>query len=335
MLKVPTRLIAITRSKSASGIGPSRPTMRLAGPMPAQLTRMRATPCRSRACFSAADGVVGAGDVAADGEPADLVGVLARAVEVDVEQRHLGAGAGKRRGGLGAEAGGASGDDGGVSFGVHVQFPFVDGDHVGGWRLGIKLLDQRRAAGQHRALVDRALVGGLAGVERRRLRHQDEPADAGRAAGALARERIEPAAELVAQFRIGQHRGGRRVGGKPGKLAAGLDVGKHQRGDVVAVGAGDHRVAHERRAMIDEPRAQRAGADPGAAEKLEVLGDAAVEQQALARIGGVDELQRVADLVVALLVERVSGQIGPPPIAGRDVGALSAALRACLRSAPA
>src|SRR5436305_1489027 len=35
-------------------IGPSRPTMRLAGPTPAQLITMRAAPCRSRASFSAA-----------------------------------------------------------------------------------------------------------------------------------------------------------------------------------------------------------------------------------------------------------------------------------------
>ena len=54
MLKVPIRLILMTRSKSASGIGPSRPTMRLAGPTPAQLMRIRAAPCLARACASAA-----------------------------------------------------------------------------------------------------------------------------------------------------------------------------------------------------------------------------------------------------------------------------------------
>ena len=54
MLKVPIRLMAMTRSKSASGIGPSRPTMRFAGPTPAQLIRMRAAPCLSRACARAA-----------------------------------------------------------------------------------------------------------------------------------------------------------------------------------------------------------------------------------------------------------------------------------------
>src|SRR5215470_1609088 len=54
MLKVPIRLMLMTCANSASGIGPSRPTMRLAGPMPAQLMRMRAAPCLPRASASAA-----------------------------------------------------------------------------------------------------------------------------------------------------------------------------------------------------------------------------------------------------------------------------------------
>ena len=53
-LKVPIRLISTTRSNSASGSGPSRPTMRLAGPMPAQLIRMRAGPCFAAALANAA-----------------------------------------------------------------------------------------------------------------------------------------------------------------------------------------------------------------------------------------------------------------------------------------
>ena len=63
--------------------------------------------------------------------PPILSGHRLRAVEIDVEQRDLGAGAGQRRRGLGAEAGGGSGDDGGVSLGVHDSVPFVDGDDVG------------------------------------------------------------------------------------------------------------------------------------------------------------------------------------------------------------
>src|SRR6185312_9427176 len=49
MLKVPIRLTRITRSKSASGWGPSRPATRLATPMPAQLTSTRAGPCAASA----------------------------------------------------------------------------------------------------------------------------------------------------------------------------------------------------------------------------------------------------------------------------------------------
>src|ERR1700733_13539895 len=54
MLKVPMRLTRITFSKSASGCGPSRPTTRLATPMPAQLTSTRAAPCAAAALASAA-----------------------------------------------------------------------------------------------------------------------------------------------------------------------------------------------------------------------------------------------------------------------------------------
>ena len=81
-------------------------------------------------------------------------------------------------------------------------------------------------------------------------------------------------------------------------------------------------VAHQRRAMRDESHAQRPDADPGAGRKLEIFGDAAVEQEALGRIGGVSEFQRVADLVEAFLVEGGCGEGRRAPIAGRDVRSL-------------
>ena len=72
--------------------------MRLAGPMPAQLIRMRAGPCCLARLGSAAAALVGVGDVAGDGDAADLGReLLARAVEIEVEQRDLGAGRGQRR----------------------------------------------------------------------------------------------------------------------------------------------------------------------------------------------------------------------------------------------
>ena len=124
MLKVPVRLTAITFSKSASGIGPSRPTMRLAGPTPAQLIRMRAGPCLSRASFSAASALSDEVTSQRMAMPPILLRGRLGAVDVDVEAGDLAPGRRELRRGLGAEAGGGSGDDGGVSFGVHVLFPF-------------------------------------------------------------------------------------------------------------------------------------------------------------------------------------------------------------------
>ena len=106
MLKVPIRLTRITFSKSASGIGPSRPTMRFAGPMPAQLTRMRAGAMLGRGfgdgAFTASSELVTSHAIAM---PPISLGDRVGAVDVDVEQRDLGAGLGQRRRGLGAEAG--------------------------------------------------------------------------------------------------------------------------------------------------------------------------------------------------------------------------------------
>ena len=45
----------------------------------------------------------------------------------------------------------------------------VDRDNVRGGLVRVKLIHQCGAAAQHGALVDRALVGGFAGIERRRL----------------------------------------------------------------------------------------------------------------------------------------------------------------------
>ena len=101
----------MTRSKSASGCGPSLPTMRLAVPMPAQFTRTRAMPCLSRAAFMRDRGRVGIGDIAFYREPADLGGIALARVHVDVEQRDLGAMRGELLGGRGAQSGTSAGDE--------------------------------------------------------------------------------------------------------------------------------------------------------------------------------------------------------------------------------
>src|SRR5262249_53163164 len=67
------------------------------------------------------------GHVAIERLPADLLRYRPGAVEVDVEAGDSGAGAGELARGRGAEAGGAAGHDGGVSFDVHGQFFRGDG----------------------------------------------------------------------------------------------------------------------------------------------------------------------------------------------------------------
>ena len=95
-------------------------------------------------------------------------------------------------------------------------------------------------------------------------------------------KRVEEAREFGAHALVGEQSGDGSIGREIGrKLAAGIGIGKHQRGDVVAVGAGQHHVAHQRREMRDERGAQRPDADPGAGRELEIFGEAAVEQQAL------------------------------------------------------
>ena len=176
-------------------------------------------------------------------------------------------------------------------------------------RVGVKLFDQSGAAGEHRALVDRSFVGGLADVERWRLGEQNSATDARRAATAWVCERLKEARKGGNDASIGEHSRSRSIGGEIGsEPAAGFQIRKDQRGDVVAIGAGQNHVAHERRALGDERRAQRPDADPGAGRELEVLGQAPVEQKALRGVGRVGELQRVADLVEAFLVEGFRGE---------------------------
>ena len=162
----------------------------------------------------------------------------------------------------------------------HVQAPWSITITRADGSARVELVHQLGAAAEHRALVDRALVGHFAGVERGRLAQQNGAADAVRAAGAAAGESGEPGAQFI------EHAG---VGGdvfrvRGGEPPAGVEIREDQRADLVAVGAGDDDVARIRRELRQQARAQRADIDPGAGRELEVLGDAAVEQQALARI---------------------------------------------------
>ena len=72
----------------------------------------------------------------------------------------------------------------------------------------------------------------------------------------------------------------------------------------VAVLAGNDGVLQRRRGGGEHADAQRADMHPGAGGELEVLGEAAVEHDALAGIGRIGKAHRVARLVEAFLVER-------------------------------
>src|ERR1700735_127080 len=87
-LKVPIKLMAMTRSKSANGIGPSGPAKALGGPQPGAVVR------------SAGDAVIGlglgegrfgrgaVGDVAGDRDAVDVDRHFGGGFMVDVEDRH-------------------------------------------------------------------------------------------------------------------------------------------------------------------------------------------------------------------------------------------------------
>ena len=177
---------------------------------------------------------------------------------------------------------------------------------------------------QHRALVDRALVGDFAAIDRQRRIEQHRAGDPGRRARGARQRFWKPLAKRVADQRIGRRRSEivrrqRRI-----DQAAAIEIEHDQRRDFVAVDAGDHDVAHQRRAGRDEARAQRADADPGAAGELEILGNAAVEIEAGVEIVGIGRLERIAEFVKAFFVEGRRGQFRLAPIARRDVRPLGA-----------
>src|SRR5882757_8233251 len=76
--------------------------------------------------------------------------------------------------------------------------------------------------------------------------------------------------------------------------------------------------------MISELGPQRPDIDPRAGRELEILCDAAVEQQAFPRIVGIGEFESIAEAIVALLVEGLRRQVRLSPITRHDARAAHA-----------
>src|SRR5271165_2435032 len=70
-------------------------------------------------------------------------------------------------------------------------------DRAGRGRHGVQLFHHRSPKRQHRALVDRALVGEFPGVERGRIIYQDDAGEAPRAAAGLLIEDCEKGRERL------------------------------------------------------------------------------------------------------------------------------------------
>ena len=119
---MPIRLIAMTFLKAsrscAESNSPSRPMVRCAQPMPAELTSTRSGPSSS-ACVDRGLDLLGVGDVDADERAADLLGEGLALLGLEVGDDDLGARGGELAGDGRADAGRRPGDDALSSVDVH------------------------------------------------------------------------------------------------------------------------------------------------------------------------------------------------------------------------
>ncbi len=170
-----------------------------------------------------------------------------------------------------------------------------------------------RAPRQHRALVDVALVGDLAGIDAGRLVEDQRARRRLRRAAALGLQRVQAGTQMGLELGARQR--------------AGLRRREDQQADLLAAMAGDDDIGHMRRQRADRTHPQRAHAHPGAAHQLEVLGHAAVEENAALGAGLVEQLGGVADAVEAVGVEGLGGDLGGVAVLGEDVRSAHADLQ--------
>ena len=185
------------------------------------------------------------------------------------------------------------------------------------------------AVGQHGALVDRALVGDLAAVDRRRLGQHERARHARRAAGAGRRAASRPGAGRTRAPRgVAEHlrRAARRPAGRRSARQA-SSAREDQQADLVAVDAGDRR----RPARSGSPAAMICARSGPTETKVPV---ASLKSSAMrpsntkpssGRAGSIG-LSGVAAAVEAFVVEALGRLLGRAPVAGRDVRAAVAHL---------
>src|SRR5438270_13212474 len=106
-------------------------------------------------------------------------------------------------------------------------------DH--GFAAGVEPLDEVGAVREHGALVDGALVGDLALVDRWRLLEHERTRDARGASGARRPQTVDEVLEEMLHLRRTEHflRTGMR--GQPRERAAGVEAREQQDADLVAV----------------------------------------------------------------------------------------------------
>src|SRR5947209_1603024 len=186
MLKVPVRLTLITLSKSASAIGPSRPTTRLATPMPAQLTSTRAGPWALVAWAIAASAEAASETSQATATPLISAATVSASLALRSHTATLAPCAARRRAVAAPNPDAPPVTMAAWSFNSMVfslmtcSSNSVQRDHLRRGCRRIERLDQVASMLEHRALVDRALVGDFAAVDRQRRIKQHRARDAGR-----------------------------------------------------------------------------------------------------------------------------------------------------------
>ncbi len=202
----------------------------------------------------------------------------------------------------------------------------------GAWRSPYSCSTSATRCREDGLLIERSLVGDLLRVDRRRLLEQDARSTrvelpAWAAAKRGERDVNRPITEACPSTCAG-------ASGRRGQAAAGRHDWETRGRDVVAIMACDDDVLHEIGRSAASSAARRGPTRTQV--PVDSLKSSAIRPWNVkpARwIGWIDEANRIAQAVEAVLVERGPGELGVAPVARRDVRARERALRAGRRPA--